>query len=82
MNTPRKTWSWWKFLLGALAAVLMLAAVYQIPYVNDRLSWRLDVLTTRVRMALSPAGALPAPREHAQPLTAPKIGRASCRERV
>ena len=71
MNTPRKTWSWWKFLLGALAAVLLLAAVYQIPYVNDRLSWRLDVLTTRVRMALSPAGALPAPQEHAQPLTAP-----------
>ena len=47
-------WSraWWLLLipLGILAAFL----AYQIPFINNRLSWRIDELKTRLSYALNP----------------------------
>lgn len=42
-------------LLGALLGVIVLAgALYQVPYINDRLSWRINNLRASVKYALSP----------------------------
>ena len=50
-------------LLIALAGVLFLAVlVYQLPPVNDRLSWRMDIAKTYLRNVISPAGELPTPQ--------------------
>ena len=44
--------AWWLLLipLGILAALL----IYRIPFVYDRLSWRVDELRTRLSYALNP----------------------------
>jgi hypothetical protein len=63
--------TWWLLLipLGIVAAYL----VYRIPYVNDRLSWRIDELKTRLSYALNPPDeAIFIPGE-ATPQTTPLI---------
>lgn len=37
-----------RFLLAVLGAILLVIAVYNIPFVNDKLSWRLDDLRTSI----------------------------------
>lgn len=55
------------FTLIGLAVIGLL--LYQIPSVNTRLNWRLDIARTYLRGVLSPAGNLPAPDEASQPAT-------------
>lgn len=56
-------------LLIALAGVLFLAVlVYQLPPVNDRLSWRMDIAQTYLRNVISPAGELPTPQTSPLPI--------------
>jgi hypothetical protein len=46
-------------ILGGL--VLAAGLVYQIPAVNDRLSWRIDFALTYLRGMIQPVGAIPKP---------------------
>ncbi|GAB4486452.1 MAG: hypothetical protein OHK0031_10660 [Anaerolineales bacterium] len=46
-----------RILLVTLAALFLLALVYQIPFVNDRLAWRLDDLRTKIIYFFRPPGA-------------------------
>lgn len=50
--------------LAILALALIIAALllYQIPAVNRRLSWRLDIAMTYLRGVIHPAEAVPTPR--------------------
>ena len=41
-------------VLGLLAACLLAVVVYNIPFVNERLGWRVENLRTQVRHALNP----------------------------
>jgi hypothetical protein len=45
---------WVFILLAVLALILLSTAVYNIPAVNERLSWRIDELRTNIRYALNP----------------------------
>lgn len=47
------------FIVGGVFLLSLLA--YQIPYVNDRLSWRLDAGMAYFRMVIDPAGEIPTP---------------------
>ncbi len=61
-----------KFSLGVFSALLAVVLVYNIPIVHQHLAWRVDFTMTYLRMVLSPAGALPAPRAEAdQPAPPP-----------
>jgi hypothetical protein len=53
-------------LLAGIPALLLLGAfIYNLPPVNDRLSWRVDELRTRLKYALSPPEeAVFVPQEH------------------
>ena len=53
--------TWLKF--GMIAIVLLIVGVllYQIPAINIRLSWRLDVARTYVRNVINPVGQMPTP---------------------
>jgi hypothetical protein len=56
-------------LLVALIGVLFLAVlVYQLPPVNERLSWRMDIAQTYLRNLISPAGELPTPQTSPLPI--------------
>lgn len=46
-------------IVGGMFLLSLLA--YQIPYVNDRLSWRLDAAMAYFRMVIDPAGEIPTP---------------------
>ena len=50
-----------KMLLGLVGLVVLAGLLYQLPPVNQRLSWRLDFAMTYLRSALQPAGDLPTP---------------------
>jgi len=50
----------WPLLLGGFFAFSLL--IYQIPWVNLRVNWQLDVAQTFIRSRLDPAGALPPPQ--------------------
>lgn len=41
--------------------ILLGVLVYQIPWVEQRLSWRIDIAVTYIRGVLKPAGAVPTP---------------------
>jgi hypothetical protein len=53
----RLTW----FLMGAVLAVGLLAAIYRIPPIHDQLEWRFDMAEGIVRGWLRPGESLPAP---------------------
>jgi len=50
--TSNRSRAWWLLLipLGIMAAFL----IYRIPFINDRLSWRIDELKTRLSYAFNP----------------------------
>jgi len=50
MKKPSKT----RFLLLFPLLIILAALIYQIPFVKDRLSWRIDELKTRLTYALNP----------------------------
>ena len=50
MKKPSKT----RFLLLIPLLIILAALIYQIPFVKDRLSWRIDELKTRLTYALNP----------------------------
>jgi uncharacterized protein YvpB len=50
MKKPSKSW----FLLLIPFLILLAALIYQIPFVYDRLSWRVDDLKTRIIYAINP----------------------------
>ena len=43
-----------RFLLLIPLLIILAALIYQIPFVNDRLSWRIEELKTRLTYALNP----------------------------
>jgi tetratricopeptide (TPR) repeat protein len=51
----------WKLLLVIGGLALLGVLVYQVPAVQDRLSWRLDIAQTYLRGVLNPAEDLPTP---------------------
>ncbi|MBF8256772.1 MAG: hypothetical protein HW375_1679, partial [Anaerolineales bacterium] len=56
--TRRVAW----FFVGAAVAALIIFLVYQVPFVKDRLEWRLDAASGIVRGWLRPGDSLPTPR--------------------
>jgi len=46
-------------LLAGLGLIVLVILLYQIPTVNDRLSWRLDVVQTYLRNVINPVGNVP-----------------------
>ncbi|MGD2251664.1 MAG: tetratricopeptide repeat protein [Anaerolineales bacterium] len=50
-----------RFALGALATGLVMVLIYQIPWVKQRLEWRLDAAVGNVRGWLHPGDTLPVP---------------------
>ena len=50
MKKPSRSW----FLLLIPILILLAALIYQIPFVYDRLSWRVDDLKTRIIYAINP----------------------------
>ena len=50
MKKPSRSW----FLLLIPFLILLAALIYQIPFVYDRLSWRVDDLKTRIIYAINP----------------------------
>jgi len=51
----RARWLWWALPVLVAAALLL----YQIPSIQRRVAWRLDVVSTYVRNVLQPVGAMP-----------------------
>ncbi|HMK08588.1 MAG TPA: tetratricopeptide repeat protein [Anaerolineales bacterium] len=49
------------FFMGAAMAALIIFLIYQVPFVNDRLGWRLDAASGIVRGWLRPGDSLPTP---------------------
>jgi len=60
MPTVRTRILW--FFAGAALAALVIALVYQIPFVKDRLEWRLDAASGIVRGWILPGDTLPTPQ--------------------
>lgn len=50
-----------KIALAALGLPVLALLIYQIPSVNSRVNWRMDVAQTYLRQAIAPAGELPTP---------------------
>jgi len=50
MKKPSKT----RFLLLIPILIILAALIYQIPFIKDRLSWRIDELKTRLTYAINP----------------------------
>lgn len=48
--------------LGLLGLLVLAVLVYQIPWVKERLEWRLDLAQVFVRSRLNPVGELPPPQ--------------------
>jgi len=59
--TPNRLKIGLQLSLGALTALLVLYLIYQLPLVQHRLAWRVDLLLTRLRVAMDPVGVLPTP---------------------
>lgn len=58
----RKKGNWFRVLLiAAIIAGLLGAILYQIPFVERRVKWRMDIAMTYIRSAIHPAGELPTP---------------------
>jgi tetratricopeptide (TPR) repeat protein len=52
---------WLYFLAGMLAMILLLGLVYQLPPVQNRLAWRVDIIMTGLRTLIHPVGEMPTP---------------------
>jgi tetratricopeptide (TPR) repeat protein len=50
------------FCVGAALAALIIFLIYQVPFVKDRLEWRLDAASGIVRGWLRPGDSLPTPK--------------------
>ena len=59
---PRSNLMKFGLLIAALAILSVL--VYQIPAINTRLSWRLDIAKTYLRNVIYPVGQMPTPLPH------------------
>jgi tetratricopeptide (TPR) repeat protein len=53
---------WLHILLVFIAVGFLGVIVYQVPWVEKRLSWRFDIAQTYIRGVLQPAGPIPTPR--------------------
>ena len=51
-----------RFIFLFIAAVIVGLLLYQVPVVNRRLSWRLDIAMTYLRGVINPVEALPTPK--------------------
>lgn len=51
----------WKFFIIPLVLVLIAVLAYQIPWVHERLAWRLDAVSTYFRTVLHPIRNIPTP---------------------
>jgi len=58
MRSPR----WLKDLLILSGLIALAILVYKIPWVEGRLSWRLDIAQTYLRGVINPAGDIPTPQ--------------------
>jgi len=58
-----------KIVLLGIAAVILGLLLYQIPAVNQRLSWRLDIAMTYLRGVINPVEALPTPKVETRALS-------------
>ena len=56
-----------RIFLGLLALAVLAVLVYQIPYVNSRLGWRLDGAWAYVRGVIDPVQPLPTADEDGKP---------------
>jgi tetratricopeptide (TPR) repeat protein len=52
---------WWRIILVLVILVVVGVAVYQIPWVEQRASWRIDIAETYLRGMLQPVRAVPTP---------------------
>jgi hypothetical protein len=59
--------------LGALTIILLIVGllIYQVPAINLRLSWRLDIARTYLRNVISPVGQMPTPLPQPVAITNP-----------
>ena len=62
---------WFIFLLVITLFGLFGAAIYQIPWFNQRLSWRVDIAQTYLRGLVQPAGGVPTPEPRSE--SSPKV---------
>jgi tetratricopeptide (TPR) repeat protein len=59
---PAMLRSKWKIILAIfILGVLLVPLVYQVPWVKQRLEWRLDIARTYVRGVFNPGSAVPTP---------------------
>jgi len=60
---------WLKILVVLVVLIFLGVLVYQVPWVEQRLSWRIDIAVTYLRGVLHPAGAVPTPIARFESLT-------------
>jgi tetratricopeptide (TPR) repeat protein len=60
-----------RFVLGAVAAALVMALIYQLPFVKFQLEWRIDRAAGIVRGWLNPGDTLPTPAGQPQMVVIP-----------
>jgi len=64
----KKTWAFWLLILIPIILIIGLL-LYQIPPVNHTLAWRLDIVTTYIRMLINPLNRMPTPMVYNQILS-------------
>ena len=69
MKKPSKA----RFLLFIPLLIILAALIYQIPFVKDRLSWRIDELKTRISYALNPPDQAVFVPDGSTPLPTPAV---------
>jgi tetratricopeptide (TPR) repeat protein len=62
---------WVRLILFIVGLALLAVALYQVPAINNRLYWRLDIALTYLRGVIQPAGAVPTPNPQANANLAP-----------
>jgi tetratricopeptide (TPR) repeat protein len=58
---PKSSWRWSYFLGGVGTSLILLILLYQLPPIQNRLAWRVDILMTRIRTLIQPVGQMPTP---------------------
>jgi hypothetical protein len=58
---PMQRFTFFKFMLGALTAVVLAYLIYLVPPVHDRLEWRMDFLMAYIGGIIHPANQIPLP---------------------
>ena len=69
MKKPSKA----RFLILIPLLIILAALIYQIPFVKDRLSWRIDELKTRISYALNPPDQAVFVPDGSTPLPTPAV---------